>query len=79
MSGVHVRAPLAQRERRSGNRGFHPARAQLHSAKRTGRERSAQWGIRVQTAQPRDVGALAFVIGLFLILFVLTVVIPAAR
>ncbi len=33
----------------------------------------------MQTAQPRDVGALAFVVGLFLILFVLTVVLPSGR
>jgi hypothetical protein len=33
----------------------------------------------VQTAQPRDVGALAFVIGLFLILLIVTAVLPAIR
>jgi hypothetical protein len=33
----------------------------------------------VQTARPRDIGALAFVVGLFLILFVVTAVLPAVR
>jgi hypothetical protein len=33
------------------------------------------WGM--QSAQPRDVGALIFVIGLFLILFVVTLVLGA--
>jgi len=33
----------------------------------------------VQSARPRDLGALFLVIGLFLILFVLTLVIPGAR
>jgi hypothetical protein len=30
----------------------------------------------VQTAQPRDVGALLFVVGLFVVLFVVTVLLP---
>jgi hypothetical protein len=30
----------------------------------------------VQTAQPRDVGALVFVVGLFVVLFVITVLGP---
>jgi hypothetical protein len=30
----------------------------------------------VQTARPRDVGALVFVVGLFLMLFVVTVLVP---
>jgi len=30
----------------------------------------------VQTARPRDVGALVFVVGLFAILFLITVLIP---
>jgi hypothetical protein len=35
---------------------------------------SEAWGRRiVQSAQPRDVGALALVVGLFLILFVVSV------
>jgi hypothetical protein len=33
----------------------------------------------VQTARPRDLGALFLVIGLFLILFVLSLVIPSAQ
>ena len=41
---------------------------------RTARDRSAtaRGFIAVQTAQPRDVGALIFVIGLFLVLLVVT-------
>jgi hypothetical protein len=34
------------------------------------------WGIAVQTARPRDVGALLFVIGLFLSLFLVTLLVP---
>jgi hypothetical protein len=30
----------------------------------------------VQTARPRDVGALVFVVGLFLMLFVVTLLVP---
>ena len=30
----------------------------------------------VQTAQPRDVGALVFVVGLFVMLFLTTVLVP---
>ena len=30
------------------------------------------WGKRMQSAQPRDIGVLVFVIGLFLVLFVVT-------
>jgi hypothetical protein len=30
----------------------------------------------VQTARPRDVGALVFVVGLFLVLFVISAVLP---
>jgi len=30
----------------------------------------------VQTAQPRDVGALLFVVGLFVVMFVITVLVP---
>ncbi len=37
------------------------------------------WGSVVQTARPRDFGALALVVGLFLILFILTLVIPGTR
>jgi hypothetical protein len=32
----------------------------------------------VQTAQPRDVGALALVVGLFVILLVVTLLVPSA-
>jgi hypothetical protein len=31
----------------------------------------------VQTARPRDVGALIFVVGLFVVLFVITLLVPA--
>lgn len=34
-------------------------------------------GFKVQTAQPRDVGALVFVVGLFVLLFLTTVLVPA--
>jgi hypothetical protein len=34
--------------------------------------RPGAWGWGMQSAQPRDVGVLIFVIGLFLILFVVT-------
>jgi hypothetical protein len=46
-----------------------------------GRERSGgkSGEFAVQTAQPRDVGALAFVIGLFLILLIVTAVLPGIR
>ena len=38
--------------------------------------RNEAWGRRiVQSAQPRDVGALALVVGLFLILFVVSVMV----
>jgi hypothetical protein len=30
----------------------------------------------VQTARPRDVGALIFVVGLFVVLFVITLLVP---
>ncbi len=40
--------------------------------------RSRAWGfVIVQTAQPRDVAALVLVVGLFLILFVVTVLVGA--
>jgi hypothetical protein len=54
--------------------------ATLFFGARIVRDRSGQArGVAVQTAQPRDVGALAFVVGLFLILFVVTVMLPAGR
>jgi hypothetical protein len=42
----------------------------------TGTVHNDGWGIVVQTARPRDVGALLFVIGLFLMLFVVTLLVP---
>jgi len=50
--------------------------ATLHAADRPGTVRELVWGISVQTARPRDVGALLFVIGLFLSLFVVTLLVP---
>jgi hypothetical protein len=52
--------------------------SQLHSTGRTDGDRSGiSWGIfTVQTARPRDVGALIFVVGLFVVLFVITLLVP---
>ena len=51
--------------------------SQLHSAKRTDRDGLSFLGrYAVQTARPRDVGALVFVVGLFVTLFVITVLVP---
>jgi hypothetical protein len=51
--------------------------SQLHSAKRTDTTGPAFLGrFAVQTARPRDVGALVFVVGLFVTLFVITVLVP---
>jgi len=36
------------------------------------------WGIAVQTAQPRDIGALALVVGFLLILLVVVLTVGAA-
>jgi len=48
----------------------------------TGRDRSGLWGyVTVQTARPRDMGALVLVVGLFLVLLVISVALgtPAVR
>lgn len=48
----------------------------------TGRDRSGSWGLfTVQTARPRDMGALVLVVGLFLVLLVISVALgtPAVR
>jgi hypothetical protein len=36
-------------------------------------------GTAMQTAQPRDIGLLLLVVGLFLILFVVAVVVPGSQ
>lgn len=36
-------------------------------------DRSGTWGLAVQTTGPRDLGALALVIGLFMILLIVSV------
>jgi hypothetical protein len=48
------------------------------SRDRLGPVQGRAWGLSiVQTAQPRDVAALALVVGLFLILFIVTVMLGA--
>jgi len=55
---------------------FAAVNSQLHSTERTEQDRSDHPGEAVQTARPRDVGALVFVVGLFVMLFVITVLVP---
>ncbi len=52
--------------------------SQLHFTERTDRERSGNdlGGITVQTARPRDVGALVFVVGLLMLLLLTTLLVP---
>jgi hypothetical protein len=58
------------------------SRRRLVAATLDGRDRigtvrhDSGWGWAVQTARPRDVGALLFVIGLFLSLFLVTLLVP---
>jgi len=55
---------------RSPNRSYTAAIGSIRTVRLVG------WGIAVQTARPRDIGALLFVIGLFLSLFVVTLLVP---
>jgi hypothetical protein len=51
--------------------------SQLHCLERTDWGRSNPGGgYAVQTARPRDVGALVFVVGLFVVLTLITVLVP---
>ncbi len=53
------------------------ADSQLRSIEQTDRDRFCNFGgTRVQTTRPRDVGALVFVVGLFVLLFLTTALVP---
>ncbi|MEO8208020.1 MAG: hypothetical protein ABI598_03205 [Chloroflexota bacterium] len=51
--------------------------SQLHFIEQTDGDRSCMLGdFAVQTAHPRDIGALVFVVGLFVLLLVTTLLVP---
>ncbi len=52
-------------------------RSYTPSGEPTGTGSTVMGRCSVQTAQPRDVGALVFVVGLFVMLFLTTVLVPA--
>ncbi len=51
----------------------------LGTSSRDTRRAIGRWGCSVQSARPRDLGALVLVVGLFVTLFILTLVIPGVR
>jgi hypothetical protein len=46
-----------------------------HASAAVRRRRAVALGVAMQSARPRDVGVLVFVIGLFLVLFVVTLLV----